>query len=202
MDFAKYYVINEVSITSNRDVRSLATSSNRNEWPDKVKEVVRTAISSNIKKEIVFIITDKSGKFAMNLIYSPDNTFNYAVRELSFPWLEENGVTSDEGNKGFYFDLDTKEFVYKVNENEVVLEKEFDGNDIDIFFDKLDYINNLCEARRQFTIFSKLYYVDKFSEEEVNRIKKNGATPRWFIYSLKSDDFRKPTRGFFSNIFQ
>lgn len=201
MGFSDYYTINEVSVKSNRDVRFLASSSNRSEWPEKVKDVINATYVSGVKKDIVFIISDRSGQFVMNLI-SNGNNLSYSVRELSFNWLESNGLTTDDQGKfGFYFDIEAKEFIYQENGRQQILERDFSFGDIDYFFDKLTYINKLCESRREFTIFSKLYYIDKFSPEEVSKLRSNISTPRWFLSSLKDDDYRKASKGFFGNLF-
>lgn len=201
MGFSDYYTINEVSVKSNRDVRFLASSNNRSEWPEKVKDVINATDVSGVKKDIVFIISDRSSQFVMNLI-SNGNNLSYSVRELSFNWLESNGLTTDDQGKfGFYFDMEAKEFVYQENGRQQILERDFSYGDVDYFFDKLTYINKLCESRREFTLFSKLYYIDKFSPEEVSKLKSNISTPRWFLSSLKDDDYRKSSKGFFGNLF-
>jgi hypothetical protein len=158
MDFTNYYILQELTVKSSKDVRFLARSEERKDWQSNIQDIVTATESSGIKKDLVFPITDPTGNFVMNLIYNKG--FTYSVREQSLNWLEHNKLTQDNQPNGFYFDT--------------------------IF-----HINRICKARRGFAIVSTLYFLDNYTTAEVEKLKKNPLSPRWFLATLKGDELRK-----------
>ena len=192
MDFSNYYVLQELTIKANRDVRFLASNDNKKDWVDNIQAIINAADASGVRKEIIFLITDPTGNFVLNLVYSPDKKgFTYAVREHSLTWMHHHNLTDSDTNQGFYYDEESKIFVIQRHGLEEAVENDFDYNGLDMFLGDMFHINRLCKPRRGFAIVSVLYYLDKFTQSDVEKLKSNAMSPRWFISSLKSDEYRK-----------
>jgi len=192
MDFSNYYILQELTIKANKDVRFLASSDEKNDWLSNIKDIVDAAMASDIRKEIVFLITDPTGNFVLNLIFDPSKKgYSYAVRDNSLNWLEHHGLSSPENSQGFYYDVDSKTFIIQRHGLEEAVENDFGYNGLNNFLVDLFHINRLCKARKGFSLISVLYLLDKFTMNDVEKLKSNAMTPRWFISSLKSDEYRK-----------
>ena len=189
MDFTNYYILQELTVKSSKDVSFLARSEERKDWQSNIKDIVTATESSGIKKDLVFPITDPTGNFVMNLIYNKG--FSYSVREQSLNWLEHNKLTQDNQPNGFYFDTENKEFVIQKHGNDEVVKNYFDNDELNVFLDDIFHINRICKARRGFAIVSNLYFLDNYTTAEVEKLKNNPLSPRWFIASLKADELRK-----------
>lgn len=189
MDFTNYYILQELTVKSSKDVRFLARSEERKDWQSNIQDIITATESSDIKKELVFPITDPTGNFVMNLIYNKG--FNYSVRDQSLNWLEHNKLTQDNQPNGFYFDTENKEFIIQKHGNDEVVKSDFNYEELNVFLDDIFHINRICKARRGFAIVSSLYFLDNFTPAEVEKLKKNPLSPRWFLASLKGDELRK-----------
>jgi hypothetical protein len=189
MDFTNYYILQELTVKSSKDVRFLARSEERKDWQSNIQDIVTATESSGIKKDLVFPITDPTGNFVMNLIYNKG--FTYSVREQSLNWLEHNKLTQDNQPNGFYFDTENKEFIIQKHGNDEVVKNYFDYDELNVFLDDIFYINRICKARRGFAIVSTLYFLDNYTTAEVETLKKNPLSPRWFLATLKGDELRK-----------
>ena len=53
------------------------------------------------------------------------------------------------------------------------------------------YINNLCKTRKGFSLVYSLNLYDNFSAEDAKKIRENGMSPRWLLYVMKGDEYRK-----------
>lgn len=192
MDFSNYYILQELTIKANKDVRFLASSDEKNDWLSNIKDIVEAAETSGLRKEIVFLITDPTGNFVLNLVYDPTKKgFSYSIRDNSMNWLEYHGLTESENKQGFYFDEPSKTFIIQKHGLEEAVENDFNYNSLNTFLTDLFHINRLCKARKGFSIISVLYLLDKFSMNDVEKLKGNAMTPRWFLTSLKGDEYRK-----------
>jgi|688.fasta_scaffold223034_3 hypothetical protein len=189
MDFTNYYILQELTVKSSKDVRFLARSEERKDWQSNIQDIVTATESSGIKKDLVFPITDPTGNFVMNLIYNKG--FTYSVREQSLNWLEHNKLTQDNQPNGFYFDTENKEFIIQKHGNDEVVKNYFDYDELNVFLDDIFHINRICKARRGFAIVSTLYFLDNYTTAEVETLKKNPLSPRWFLATLKGDELRK-----------
>jgi hypothetical protein len=189
MDFTNYYILQELTVKSSKDVRFLARSEERKDWQSNIQDIVTATESSGIKKDLVFPITDPTGNFVMNLIYNKG--FTYSVREQSLNWLEHNKLTQDNQPNGFYFDTENKEFIIQKHGNDEVVKNYFDYDELNVFLDDIFHINRICKARRGFAIVSTLYFLDNYTTAEVEKLKKNPLSPRWFLATLKGDELRK-----------
>ena len=189
MDFTNYYILQELTVKSSKDVRFLARSEEKKDWQSNIQDIVTATESSDIKKDLVFPITDPTGNFVMNLIYNKG--FTYSVREQSLNWLEHNKLTQDNQPNGFYFDTENKEFVIQKHGNDEVVKNYFDYDELNVFLDDIFHINRICKARRGFAIVSTLYFLDNYTTAEVEKLKKNPLSPRWFLATLKADELRK-----------
>ena len=189
MDFTNYYILQELTVKSSKDVRFLARSEERKDWQSNIQDIVTATESSGIKKDLVFPITDPTGNFVMNLIYNKG--FTYSVREQSLNWLEHNKLTQDNQPNGFYFDTENKEFIIQKHGNDEVVKNYFNYDELNVFLDDIFYINRICKARRGFAIVSTLYFLDNYTTAEVETLKKNPLSPRWFLATLKGDELRK-----------
>jgi hypothetical protein len=189
MDFTNYYILQELTVKSSKDVRFLARSEERKDWQSNIQDIVTATESSGIKKDLVFPITDPTGNFVMNLIYNKG--FTYSVREQSLNWLEHNKLTQDNQPNGFYFDTENKEFIIQKHGNDEVVKNYFNYDELNVFLDDIFYINRICKARRGFAIVSTLYFLDNYTTAEAETLKKNPLSPRWFLATLKGDELRK-----------
>ena len=189
MDFTNYYILQELTVKSSKDVRFLARSEDRKDWQSNIQDIVTATDSSGIKKDLVFPVTDPTGNFVMNLIFNKD--FAYSVRDQSINWLEHNNLTQSDESNGFYFDTENKEFIIQKQGSDEVIKSEFGREDLNKFLDDIFHINRICKARRGFAIISALYFLDNFTPSEVEKLKTNPLSPRWFLASLKGDELRK-----------
>jgi hypothetical protein len=189
MDFTNYYILQELTVKSSKDVRFLARSEDRKDWQSNIQDIVTAVEASDIRRELIFPITDPTGNFVLNLIYK--SSFDYSVRDQSINWLEHNKLTKDGVPNGFYYDVDNKEFIIKKQGNDEVVKNEFSYNELNVFLDDIFHINRICKARRGFAMISALYFLDNFTPAEVEKLKTNPLSPRWFLATLKGDELRK-----------
>lgn len=203
MNFSNYYILQELSIKKNENVRFLALSDDKDDWVSKIDDIIETVDTSGINTDVTFLITDPTGNFVLNLVYNSNlRSFSYSVREESVDWMEYNNITSENDKAGFYYDIEAREFVISKNGIEEVVNSTFDTNGLKAFLSDMFYINSLCKARKGFSVIYSLYFYDSFTSEEAKKIRENGRAPRWLLYAMKGDENRKRQKsgllGFFN----
>jgi len=191
MDFSNYYILQELSIKSD-DVRFLALSDDKLDWLNKINDVIDAADASEIASNITFIISDPTGNFNLFLTYkTKDKTFSYTVKDKSISWMTYNNITEQDESSGFFYDLENNEFVIVRKGLVEIVEKEFSKNKLQEFLFNMFYINNLCKTRKGFSLVYSLNLYDNFSAEDAKKIRQNGMSPRWLLYVMKGDEYRK-----------
>lgn len=198
MDFSNYYILQELSIKKNEDVRFLALSDDKNDWISKINDIIEAADASDVTSDITFFITDPTGNFILNLVFNQGNqTFSYSVREQSINWMEHNKITQEDDRAGFYYDTEAKEFVLTRHGVDEAVPSTFDRNGLKTFLYDMFHINSLCKGRKGFSLVYSLYFYDRFTSEEARKIRENGMAPKWLLYAMKNDDYRKKRSGLF-----
>lgn len=195
MDFSNYYILQELSIKSD-DVRFLALSDDKLDWLNKINDVIDAADASEITSNITFIISDPTGNFNLFLIYkyntnTKEKTYSYSVKDTSVKWMEFNNITKEDESSGFFYDVEGKEFVIVRHGLVEIIVKEFPKNKLKEFLSNMFYINNLCKTRKGFSLVYSLNFYDNFSAEDAKKIRENGISPRWLLYVMKGDEYRR-----------
>lgn len=191
MDFSNYYILQELSIKSD-DVRFLALSDDKLDWLNKINDVIDAADASEIASNITFIISDPTGNFNLFLTYkTKDKAFSYTVKDKSIAWMTYNNITEQDESSGFFYDLENNEFVIVRKGLVEIVEREFSKNKLQEFLFNMFYINNLCKTRKGFSLVYSLNLYDNFSAEDAKKIRQNGMSPRWLLYVMKGDEYRK-----------
>lgn len=191
MDFSNYYILQELSIKSD-DVRFLALSDDKLDWLNKINDVIDAADASEITSNITFIISDPTGNFNLFLTYNTkEKTYSYSVKDKSVKWMEFNKITEQDESSGFFYDLENNEFVIVRKGLVEIVEKEFSKNKLKEFLFNMFYINNLCKTRKGFSLVYSLNLYDNFSAEDAKKIRENGMSPRWLLYVMKGDEYRR-----------
>lgn len=208
MSFAEYFVIKE-RFKPSKDDRFLAIAIDEKTIINYISEITEVWEDNNIKEPLRFVIANKSGSFAVYLDWnSKSQTYSYKIDDSTLAWLSERRLNENipEENPWFYYDEEKQIFTIK-NQSEkggyvYQIKNNFSRNELKEFIIDMFIANGICETKSNVTIVYVLYFIDKLSLEDSQKIKRNPSTPDWVEYSLKSDEFRNTGRGIFSTLFK
>lgn len=208
MSFAEFYVLKE-RFKPSKDDRFLALAIDEDTWNNYIIEVTNVWEKNNIYKPLKFVISDKSGSFIIHLNWDErEKVFTYNFDNSSIPYLSERGLTEDNPEQApwCYYDESDKVLVIKGKKEsgdyKYPIKNKFNKGHLSTFLEDLFMANNICEQKAKVSIIYVLYFIDKLSLEEAEKIKRNNSTPEWLEYALKDDNSRGADRGFFSTLFK
>lgn len=209
MSFAEYYILKERFKPSNDD-RFLALAIDETTWNKYISDLTYVWEINQIYQPLRFVISNKSGSLVTYLDWDyREKIYKYHLEKSSIAELNERGMIKNNPEQipWAYYDVDEKNLIIS-GETERrgrynhPLYNSFKKEKLQIFLEDLFIVNQICEAKGKFSLIYVLYFIDKLSLEDSQKIKRNNKTPDWVEYALKGDESRNRESGLFKTLFR